>query len=79
MGVILKKKVKSLKITKNDCNSVITPESFFEEGYGEGIKEAQQKASDTVMDLYYALKSIKATPTLGDLVKLAKRIKGIYK
>lgn len=41
-------------------------------------KQEQQKASDTVMDLFYAMKSIKGDVTLQDLVKLAKRIKGIY-
>lgn len=38
----------------------------------------RQRARDVqaVMDLFYALKAIKAQPTLKDLVKLAKRIKG---
>lgn len=33
-------------------------------------------AHQTVMDLFYALRAIKGKPTLKDLVKLAKRIKG---
>ena len=35
----------------------------------------RQKSSSAVMDLCFALKEIKGTPTLKDLVKLAKRLK----
>lgn len=35
----------------------------------------REHAAQAVMDLYYALKAIGGTPTLKDLVKLAKRIK----
>lgn len=38
----------------------------------------REKVVESVMALYYALKHIKGTPTLKDLVKLAKRIKGVY-
>jgi len=35
----------------------------------------RDKAAQTVMDLFYALRAIGGTPNLKDLVKLAKRIK----
>jgi hypothetical protein len=38
--------------------------------------KANIKASQAVMDLFFALREIKGKPTLRDLVKLAKRIKG---
>jgi len=38
-------------------------------------EKQRQKDVQAVMDLFYALKEIKGTPTLKDLVKLAKRIK----
>jgi hypothetical protein len=39
------------------------------------LKAQRNKSATAVMDLFYALKEIKGTPTLKDLVKLAKRIK----
>lgn len=39
------------------------------------LKLERAKASQAVMDLFYALRTIKGQPTLKDLVKLAKRIK----
>lgn len=39
------------------------------------LKVERAKASEAVMDLFWALRSIKGKPTLRDLVKLAKRIK----
>jgi hypothetical protein len=36
----------------------------------------REKAVQAVMDLFFALRSIKTQPTLKDLVKLAKRIRG---
>ncbi len=46
---------------------------------GYGVSDAEEaerdRAVQLVMDLFYALRTIKGTPTLKDLVKLAKRIK----
>ncbi len=39
-------------------------------------KDEREKAVQAVMDLYYSLKHIGGKPTLKDLVKLAKRIRG---
>jgi hypothetical protein len=39
------------------------------------MKAQRNKSSVAVMDLFFALRKIKGTPTLKDLVKLARRIK----
>lgn len=36
---------------------------------------SKEKAVQAVMDLYFALRTIKGKPTMRDLIKLAKRIK----
>lgn len=36
----------------------------------------RKRATQAVMDLFFALREVKGTPTLKDLVKLAKRVKG---
>lgn len=46
------------------------------ECYKCGATEQRDVDSKAVMDLYHALRSIKGTPTLRDLLKLAKRIRG---
>lgn len=40
------------------------------------VERQRTRDVQAVMDLFYALKAIKAQPSLRDLVKLAKRIKG---
>ena len=45
------------------------------EGLAEALQEERSRAVGLVMDLFYALRDINGTPTLKDLVKLAKRIK----
>ena len=49
--------------------------TYTEKELKEELKKERQKASETVMDLFFALREISGTPTLKDLVKLAKRIK----
>lgn len=39
------------------------------------MNKERERAVQAVMDLFYALRAINGTPTLKDLVKLAKRIK----
>ena len=39
------------------------------------LKDQRKNSATAVMDLFYALREIKGSPTLKDLVKLAKRIK----
>ena len=39
------------------------------------LKDQRKNTVTAVMDLFYALREIKGSPTLKDLVKLAKRIK----
>ena len=47
----------------------------FEDGFIAGESGERIRAKNAVMDLFYALREIGGTPTLRDLVKLARRIK----
>lgn len=60
----------SFGVCDNCCEARI-----FDVGFVRGADSYSSKASQTVMDLFFALREIKGQPTLKDLVKLARRIK----
>ena len=55
------------------CNEIT--QTAVMHGFKGGYATAKKYSVNTVMDLFYVLKEIGGSPTLKDLVKLAKRIK----
>lgn len=58
--------------SSNPFNKLL--EDSIVKAFNDGYEQASIDASQDVMDLFYALRAINGTPTLKDLVKLAKRI-----
>lgn len=70
--------LKLMAMTDEELHKMLNSESnnYYQQSIENVVKEERAKAAQAVMDLFFALKEIGGTPTLKDLVKLAKRIKG---